>query len=85
MKTGRPNFSAILIARRALRYPSGSGEPNLRATRSFSVRPLRLPITITGRPWKNAMPHVIAASSPKRRSPWISLKSVKSASMKSIG
>ena len=81
VRMGRRNFSACRISRRALRYPSGLGMPKLHLRFSSSVLPFRVPMTVTGRPWYRATPPRIAASSPQRRSPFCSKKSVNSASI----
>ncbi len=79
--TGRRNFSASFICRRALRYPSGWAEPKLRPILSSVDTPFSMPITVTGRPSSLPTPATIAGSSAKRRSPCISRKSVNSLSI----
>ena len=63
--TGRPNFSACFIRRSAFLYPSGDGMEKLRSRFSLVVFPFAWAITVTGIPWKYAMPPTIAWSSLK--------------------
>ena len=61
--TGRPNVSACFMRRSAFRYPSGDGIPKLRLMLSFVFLPFSCPITVTGIPWKEAIPPTMAPSS----------------------
>ena len=44
------DFSACIISRSALRYPSGFGAPKFRPVRSFAVCPFSMAITVTALP-----------------------------------
>jgi len=52
--------------------------PKFRNNFCLVSRPFCWPTTMMGRPSKKPIPQTIAGSSAKRRSPWISIKSVNS-------
>ena len=74
---GLLNFSACFISLNAFLYPSGFGIPKFLSIFSFAFFPFCSPITVTGIPSRNAIPPIIALSSPKFLSPCNSIKSLK--------
>src|SRR5271170_780774 len=73
-RRGMPNFSAIFMILRALRYPSGCGLPKLRTILSLASRPFCWATIMTALPSKKAVPPTRALSSLYCRSPWSSWK-----------